>query len=137
MHLRLTTCRSISLKTCAVVIAISVAPAILAQDKVKRIGEIEFFGSAGIDLNKLRAALPFAEGDEFSIEKATDQLGKAREAVKRVIGREPTDIEPTCCDSQGNWIIYVGLSGKAYHYNPQPKGPARLPKSVLNLTNVS
>ncbi|HET9532669.1 MAG TPA: hypothetical protein VFQ92_20110, partial [Blastocatellia bacterium] len=45
----------------------------------------------------------------------------------------PTDIAPTCCDKQGNWIIYIGLSGKTMRYNPQPGGTARLPKNILDL----
>jgi len=34
------------------------------QDKPKRIGEVGFFGYAGIALDDVRAALPFREGDE-------------------------------------------------------------------------
>jgi HEAT repeats len=93
---------------------------------------IEFFGYAGIDLNKVKAALPFHEGDEFGIETVEEKRRQAREAVERVTGHPPTDIAVGCCD-QGNWSIYIGLSGKPIHYNPQPKGAARLPGSAIKL----
>ena len=38
---------------------------ICAQDTAKRIGAIDFFGYSGIDLNKVRAALPIREGEPF------------------------------------------------------------------------
>jgi hypothetical protein len=104
-----------------------------AQDKVKRLGEIEFFGAAGVDLNKLRTALPFHEGDEFNIEQTGEKKRQGSEAVRQATGHLPTDIDPTCCDGHGNWIIYVGLSGKRTRYNPQPNGATRLPKNILNL----
>jgi hypothetical protein len=108
----------------------------MAQDKAKRIGEIEFFGYSGIDLDKVRAALPFHEGDEFSIEteeKIRQAKDQAREAVWQTTGHYPTDIAFVCCDKQGNWIIFIGLSGKMIRYNPQPQGTIRLPKEILDL----
>ncbi|HEV8486560.1 MAG TPA: hypothetical protein VGV87_23645 [Blastocatellia bacterium] len=122
-------------KAFILVIIIVLRSSALAQDKEKRIGEIEFFGSAGIiDLNKVRAALPFHEGDEFRIETEGEKVRHSiEEAVKQVTGHRPTDIAPTCCDNQGNWIIYIGVSRKAIVYNPQPKGATRLPKTTLEL----
>ena len=103
------------------------------QDQSKRIGEIEFFGSAGIDVNKIRAVLPLREGDDFDIETAGEKITRALEAVRQMTGHPPTDIAPTCCDDQKNWIIYIGLAGKATKYNPHPKGTSRLPVSVIRL----
>lgn len=115
----------------------------IAQEKPKLpklIGEIEFFGysasdvsNAGIDLSKVRAALPFHERDEFSVETFGEQVEKAGAAVKLVIGRSPTDVAPVCCDTRGNWIIFIGLSGKTFRHNPPPKGTARLPENILAL----
>ena len=109
------------------------AASAFGEDQPRRIGEIEFFGYAGIDLNKARAALPFQEGDEFGIEKGKEKVRQAREALGRVIGRPPTDISVGCCDHQGNWTIYIGLSGKPRRYRPRPRGAARLPVSAINL----
>jgi hypothetical protein len=103
------------------------------QDKPKLIGEIEFFGYSGIDLNKLRAALPFHEQDRFDGEVFAAKLELAGEAVKQATGQWPTDLTSVCCDDQGNWIIFIGLSGKTIRYNPAPKGNTRLPKKMLEL----
>lgn len=103
------------------------------QDQPKRIGEIEFFGYAGIDLNKVRAALPFREGGEFSIEAGEEQVRRARAAVERVTGHPPTDVSVGCCDHKGNWTIHLGLSGKPLRYRPRPTGTARLPVGAINL----
>jgi len=119
-----------------VAIGLLLASGVIAQDKAKRIGEIEFFGYSGIDLDKVRAALPFHEGDEFSIE-AADAFGQTkdqvRDSVRQVTGHGPTDIASVCCDKQGTWIIFIGLSGKTISYDPQPHGTARLPKDILDL----
>ncbi len=108
----------------------------LGQERQKLIGEIEFFGYAGIDLPKLKAALPFREGDEFRIGQ-TGELAKimkqTTESIKEAIGRPATDIAPVCCDKQGNWMIYIGLSGKAVRYRSQPKGGVRLQADAVNL----
>ena len=104
-----------------------------AQEQSKRIGEIEFFGYAGIDLTDLRSSLPFHEGDEFRIETAEEQLKQASEAAKQATGQSPTDIAPVCCDYQNNWIIYLGLAGKTMSYNPVPKGTVRFPVRISQL----
>ena len=103
------------------------------QDKPKLIGEVEFFGYSGIDLNKLRAALPFHETESFIGETFAAKLEPAREAIKQITGRWPTDMTNVCCDDQGNWIVFIGLSGKNISYNPPPKGNTRLPENILNL----
>jgi hypothetical protein len=103
------------------------------QDKPKRIGEIEFFGYAGIALDEVRAALPFREGDEFNTETVEEKMRQAREAVKRVAGHPPTDLNLGCCDNQGNWTIFIGLSGRPMRHNPRPKGKARLPVSAIRM----
>jgi hypothetical protein len=103
------------------------------QDKPKRIGEIEFFGYAGIALDEVRAALPFREGDEFSFETVEEKKKQAKEAVRQVTGHPPTDIALVCCDDQGNLIIFIGLSGKSMRHNPRPKGKTRLPVSAIRI----
>lgn len=109
------------------------AASAFGQDQQKRIGVIEFFGYTGIDLNKVRAALPCQEGDEFSIETGEVKVRQAREALGRVIGHPPTDISVGCCDHQGHWTIFIGLSGKPGRYRPRPTGTARLPVSAIDL----
>jgi hypothetical protein len=103
------------------------------QDKPKRIGEVEFFGYAGIALDEVRAALPLREGDEFSFDTVEEKMRQAREAVKRVTGHPPAGLDLVCCDGQGNWIIFIGLSGKTMRHNPRPKGKTRLPVSAIRM----
>lgn len=105
------------------------------QDKPKLIGEIEFYGysGSGIDLDKVRAALPFHEQENFSAEAFAEEFEQSAEAVKGVTGRFPTEMGKVCCDRRGDIAIFIGLSGKAIPYNPRPSGTARLPKKILDL----
>jgi hypothetical protein len=108
------------------------------QDTQRRIGEIEFYGRAGLDLDKIQAALPVHEGDAFaaSPDVIMNTVSRVNEAVRRVTGRAPTDVAPVCCDAQGNWMIYIGLPGssiRSFQYNPAPKGALRLPPEVVEL----
>jgi hypothetical protein len=103
------------------------------QSQTKRIGAVEFFGYSGIDLDKMKGALPFREGDELSREIVEEKKRQAREAVERITGHPPTDIHMLCCDNQGNLIIYIGLSGKPIRYHTRPKGIAQLPGNGITL----
>jgi len=98
-----------------------------AQD---RIGAIDFFGTAGIDLARVRAALPVKEGDQLP-----ESRTKIKQAVRRVLGKDPTDITFVCCDNHGSSVIYIGLPGntRATAYNRKPTGPDRLPKAATQL----
>lgn len=106
---------------------------VAAQDRPKLIGEIEFFGYAGIDLDKLRAALPFHEQENFVGEEYAGKQEQAYDAIKGVTGRYPTGINYVCCDKRGNEIIFIGLSGKTFPYRPKPNGTTRLPEKILDM----
>jgi hypothetical protein len=121
------------MKRCLLLLLILFAPVALGQDKPTRIGEVEFFGYDGIDLDKIRAALPFHEGDEISREAWAQKQQAAQGAVKQVTGRTPTEIAATCCDDRGSLIVYIGLSGRPFSYLPAPTGTTRLPSSAINL----
>lgn len=106
------------------------------QEERKLIGEIEFFGYSGIDLKQLRESLPIQEGDEFNIEKRgqlTKILGKIETSIQEALARPTTDVLPVCCDRQGNWMIYIGLSGRDPLYHPQPEENKKLPGKILDL----
>ncbi len=51
--------------SCLPFLALSLVALAIAQDKHGRIGEIEFYGYAGFDLEKVREALPLREGDDL------------------------------------------------------------------------
>jgi hypothetical protein len=110
----------------------------LGQENQRRIGEIEFYGYAGLDLDRVRAALPLHEGDDFphSDSALLDTIARIRLAITNVIGRAPTDVALVCCDAQGMQMIYIGLPGNSMRnvtYNPPPKGAARFPVRVVIL----
>jgi hypothetical protein len=104
-----------------------------AQAQAKRIGEIEFFGYGKTDIAKLRAALPFHEGDDFSFESFSSHSEEYTAAIAQITKHSPTEIAPVCCDAQGNGIVFVGLSGKTFQYRARPHGKARLSQDVLEL----
>jgi hypothetical protein len=105
----------------------------VGQDKPKLIGEIEFFGYAGNDLQKVKAALQIHEQESFDLEAFAEKAEQSKFAIKTATGQTPTDIAPVCCDDAGNWIIFIGLSGKPARYNPTPKAATRLPGNALEL----
>jgi hypothetical protein len=126
------------MKRYLLLIVLTLAAATFGQDKQKRIGEIDFYGYSGLDLDKVHAALPVREGDAFaqSDDALFDVINRVNEAVRQVTGRAPTDVAPVCCDSRGDYMIYVGLPGKSIRsvpFNPAPKGNLRLPPEVLSL----
>lgn len=87
---------------------------------------------------KIRAALPLREGDELSDsdDAALEAIGRIREAVKRVLGKPPTDVGAVCCDSHGNAMFFIGLPGSSMRtvpYNPAPTRKVRLPARTLSL----
>ena len=111
---------------------------ICGQDSARRIGAIDFFGYQGLDVNRVRSSLPIHEGDPFdaSDPKAFETIKRIRETLKASTGKLPTDVNPVCCDSQGNWMIFIGLGGNSIRstkYHDTPKGNVNLPSRIVNL----
>jgi len=107
-----------------------------AQDKPFQIGEIEFFGSKGLDIARIRKSLPLSEGSDVS----EAELKQIREiispALTRSSGLAPTDVAAVCCDNRGEVMIYIGLPGnsfRSFRLNPAPRGSARLPREIIRL----
>ena len=115
-------------------IVVFAACVMLGQEQPHRIGSIDFFGYAGLNLNPIKATLPLHVGDQFP--GAAETREGIKKAVTSVIGRPPTDVAPVCCDAHGNFMIYVGLPGdsiKPPKYNPLPTGKTRLPAKIVDL----
>ena len=82
---------------------------VLARGQAKSgdtIGVIDFFGYQGLDVAKVRAALPVHEGDQ--LDKQTKRL--IEDAVERAVGKKPTQVHAVCCDRNGRSLIYIGLA---------------------------
>lgn len=123
--------------TCLPFLVLSLMTLGVAQEKHRRIGEIDFYGYAGLDLDNIRAALPVREGDELSDsdDAVLKAINRITETVKRVVGKPPTDVAAVCCDAQGNAMFYIGLPGGSMgtmRYNPPPKGRVRLPARIIS-----
>lgn len=107
-----------------------------AQPEPTQVGVIDFFGYKGIDLARVRAALPLREGDRITDWPGSDEAKAAiRAAVRKAIGRDSTDESFVCCED-GKWLVYIGLPGASstpVAYNPTPRGDARFSPDVVKL----
>jgi hypothetical protein len=123
-------------------VCLLMAPLIFAEDQ--RVGFVAFFGQEGLDTVAIRHALPFHEGsivpfgadDTDSVDIANRWEQDVKDAVKRLIGREPPDVARVCCTNSGDLLVYIGLPGKSFRlirYNEAPKGTVRLPEILVSL----
>jgi multidrug efflux pump subunit AcrA (membrane-fusion protein) len=113
-----------------VLIILLLSAALLAQPDRLRIGEIEFYGYAGLDLAAQRAALPVHEGDTVSEDQMEALIARIKETV------QATAVNAVCCDDQHGLMIYIGLAGQSARdvpYNPAPRGRAKFPRTVTEL----
>ena len=120
----------------AAFISLLFAAPVRAQTQQVRIGEIEFFGTKGVDVEKARAALPIHKGDELSFEALPDLIARVKTSIKESSKQEATDVESVCCDAQKSWIIYIGLQGRNFklaRYRPTPTGSTSFPPDVVAL----
>lgn len=83
-----------------------------------QIGEINYFGYAGVDLAPIRAQLPLHPGDTLT--HATFTKGPIEAAIAHLTGQPPTDLNVTCCDEAKHLLIYIGLGGTSSR--PMPTG---------------
>lgn len=114
---------------------LALALAGVASGQQKRLGTIEFYGYEGLDIAAVKTALPFHEGDQFPAAD-TEWKQAARAAVKKVTGKEATDVAAVCCDTGGNWMLYIGLAGASagqVAFNPAPTGENRFPAKFVTL----
>src|SRR5579872_7197644 len=122
------------------VVSVAIGVAQLAAADRRPMGEIDFFGYQGFDLVAVRAALPFHEGDSFPPPRVKSEELKRQvgQAIKQVIGRDPTDVAFVCCDAKQHYMVYIGLPGESYQaltFNPAPTGNARFPKAAVKLSD--
>lgn len=108
----------------------------LQQPQRIHIGEFAFFGTDGINVQKLQSALP-ATGEEIT---TGDQLVDFRERIDHVVnsalGHKSTDVATVCCNNRGEEIVYIGLGGRnavTIPFAPAPKGRTCLSGDAMRL----
>ena len=103
------------------------------------LGEIDFFGSKGIDVTAIRAVLPIREGEAFppaKFKSVEDLRRQIAVSVRQVLGRDPTGVVFVCCDANQHAAVFIGLPGASYQdpvFNPKPVGAVRLPREAIKL----
>lgn len=76
------------------------------------IGEFAFFGTDGINVQKLQSALP-ATGEEITtLDQELDFRERIAHAVNSALGHKSTDVAIICCNHRGEDIVYIGLGGR-------------------------
>lgn len=117
---------------------ISCVPAVCQQPDMEhatfQVGEINYFGYAGIDLDLIRAQLPLHTGDKLIF--ATFSRDATEVALTRLTGHRPTDIAIVCCDQSKHLFVYIGLGGSSSHPMPVavvPGGHDRLDPTAARL----
>lgn len=106
------------------------------EQRPVRVALIDFYGYAGLDVDKLRAALPIHEGETFpSLWELVTRRPQIDEAVLRVTGRPVTDVA-NVSPGEDVEFVFIGLSGgavKSVPYNSTPTGAARLSADALEI----
>lgn len=119
----------------ALIVLLLFAP-VVAQNQSFVIGEVSFFGYAGLPVDRIRSSLPIQEGGSLAIQDVERTKNDIAQAVQRTIGRSATDVKVVCCDDSGKVMVFVGLPGgssRKLPYYSAPKGPVTLPKTMLDL----
>src|ERR1051325_2809066 len=92
-----------------------------AEQNQVRVQFIDFYGYTGLDVDRVRAALPVHEGDTFpSPASLKDARARIEEAVRRATGRPPTAVS-FISPGRDLALVYVGLSGRnmrGFPFNP-------------------
>lgn len=110
--------------------------AAFSQEQSFTIGAIDFYGHGSSDVDRLRAALPFREGEKVSPQPKEKLVAEVTQAIKRATGRDVIDVAPACCDDRGRLLIYIGLrdvSARQINYNIAPHGSTRLSPTAMKI----
>lgn len=109
-------------------------PAVGQEVEIER---IVFFGSEGIDTERVSEALPIREGDTVSVATDTDAWKRSIvESVRETTGNAPTDVSPVCCGEEGGMLVYIGLPGSSSHavsFNRPPGRSEHVPAEFATL----
>ena len=105
-----------------------------------RVAHIYYYGYEGMDLAKVKAALPLRVGDEVTLGNGEwDKVEKKiRATVLQVTGKPPSGGAGVCCSADGGVDVFVGLSGESYRaetWRAAPTVDAHLGRKGMHLYN--
>lgn len=95
------------------------------------IGTIEFYGLRTIPAERVRALLPFTEGDDFPVRLSREAV-QAELADALDVAR--VELNAICCTTEGLFQFYVGVEetpASRREYRETPTGTVRLPDEVM------
>lgn len=118
-------------------VALSLAVAVLGQSLAPiQIGIIDWFGQTGLKISHLGASLPVHVGDTIDPKTWPKRQGELARAIKKAIGKKPTEISIVLSDVHGKAMVFIGLPGPTVEparYRSSPFGKARFTSEVLKL----
>ena len=103
--------------------------ALAQNDGIPPIGTIDIYGHRTLTDEEVRSALGFKEGD-YSLPQLDMALGPQ---LAREMGVARVQLDGTCCDENGNVLVFVGIdeTGTAnLTFRPTPTGDVRLPAII-------
>ena len=101
------------------------------NDGIPPIGTIEIYGNRTLSDTEVRDALGFAEGD-YALPQLDMTLGPR---LAREMGVAEILLDGTCCDNDGNVLVFVGIdeTGESrLTWRSAPAGDARLPADIYD-----
>ena len=107
------------------------------SDQKTTVANIDLFGYANTDVEKLRSVLPIKTGESIKLSEWSAYRSKIEDAIRSLTGKVPTDVSLACCNEQANSVIYIGLPGTSsvvVQHKPAPTGDVRLPAAALKLS---
>ena len=119
----------------AFLFCIAAAPA-LSQPTSMVVGAIDFFGTDGVNVDAVRAALPLKPGDTLNEAEFDFLRVRVNPVVLAQTGKDSTDVSGVCCDSEHRLLLYIGLAGRnsqAIHRRKPPKGSSCLEPAARQL----
>jgi hypothetical protein len=121
---------SISKRTLLVVVGVLIYGFSPAQSI--KIGAIDVFGNRKVRTDVILAQLPLKEGDCVTHESLQPEA-TARE-LERIPGVRHATVNPICCDTAGNLLLYIGIGESdsvLLKHRAAPRQNIRLPDSLL------
>jgi uncharacterized membrane protein len=120
------------LRIIVIMIALAgLSPRAHGQYEVPPIGTIEIYGNRAMTTAQVRAKLDFKAGDT-----ELPQLDYTRgPLLARALGVDTVLLDGTCCDADGNVLVFVGIDEDGTHrpqFRDAPSGAVRLPDVIYN-----